>query len=276
MSVEKLLYKVSFVILLLIRNFSKANNTTRKVFALRVIAADVQTTSTFSKLTEQIFGSNFSLSSQYQACSFGEFLLLPFNDTTTTNQTITGGVGEVTITDIAIGNSAAILRDSVLINAEEKYGSLSDQFDHVIICLPPGSHIAGRTGWLGYAIYDHWLSVFNDLQCTYPSTLMHEIGHNLGLSHSDPDYDDQSCIMGYTYDEENGPKMCFNGAKSWQLGWYSDAHMSIDASLAAEWEYYEINLVGIANFNERSYEKAIIHINGTSDGNEYFIQFFLW
>jgi len=72
------------------------------------------------------------------------------------------------------------------------------QFDHVIICLPPGSLIGGRAEWIGYAFYYDWLSVFNDVQCTYPSTLMHEIGHNLGLAHSDVDYSDESCIMGYS------------------------------------------------------------------------------
>ena len=52
---------------------------------------------------------------------------------------------------------------------------------------------------------------------------MHEIGHNLGLSHSGDDsgvkqweYKDQSGIMGHSYKEENSPRMCFNGAKRYE------------------------------------------------------------
>jgi hypothetical protein len=29
-----------------------------------------------------------------------------------------------------------------------------------------------------YAYLDHWLSVYNDVWCAYPSGLMHEIGKN--------------------------------------------------------------------------------------------------
>merc|ERR1711877_84705 len=52
---------------------------------------------------------------------------------------------------------------------------------------------------------------------------MHEIGHNLGLGHSNEpgqSYGDQSSMMGYSYDIDDGPKMCFNAAKNYQLGWY--------------------------------------------------------
>jgi len=52
---------------------------------------------------------------------------------------------------------------------------------------------------------------------------MHEVGHNLGLGHSNEGetaYGDQSALMGYSYDSDDGPKMCFNAAKNFQLGWY--------------------------------------------------------
>lgn len=49
---------------------------------------------------------------------------------------------------------------------------------------------------------------------------MHEIGHNLRLSHAGDDsntaqaeYQDQSGIMGFSYIGDNTPRMCFNGVK---------------------------------------------------------------
>jgi hypothetical protein len=34
--------------------------------------------------------------------------------------------------------------------------------------------------------------------------------------------------MGYSYFNTNGPKMCFNAAQSWQLGWYSEKAVTLD------------------------------------------------
>lgn len=36
--------------------------------------------------------------------------------------------------------------------------------------------------------------------------------------------------MGYSYAYDEAPKICFNGAKSWQLGWYDDKSKSITPS----------------------------------------------
>ena len=102
---------------------------------------------------------------------------------------MTSSVKEVTIEGNAIGNSAAVLRESTLAAAMEKHGKLSSQFDHVIMCLPPGSSIYGRREWVGCAFLNHWLPIFNNLQWTCLSALMYKIGYNLGLSHSNADYD---------------------------------------------------------------------------------------
>jgi len=118
---SNVLLGLSFFVILSILKCSRGI-TNKTVFVLRVIANDASTSPLSSKLSEQIFGSNFSLSAQYEACSFGQFMLLPFNDTTTTKETIIDGIGDVTIKNNAIGNSAAILREAVLAAATDKYG----------------------------------------------------------------------------------------------------------------------------------------------------------
>ena len=57
------------------------------------------------------------------------------------------------------------------------------------------------------------------------------IGHNIGLLHSHDEYSygDGTCLMGATQTKVNGPHLCFNSAKSWQLEWYGDAHLVLHA-----------------------------------------------
>jgi hypothetical protein len=37
-------------------------------------------------------------------------------------------------------------------------------------------------------------------------------------------------MMGYSYSNDEGPVMCFNPAKSWQLGWYSDKRVAVNVN----------------------------------------------
>ena len=60
---------------------------------------------------------------------------------------------------------------------------------------------------------------------------MHETGHNLDLAHSgqlddttNVEYGDSSCTMGYTNGVDRA--ICFNGAKSVELGMYSIINVS--------------------------------------------------
>ena len=80
---------------------------------------------------------------------------------------------------------------------------------------------------------------------------MHEIGHNIGLYHSNENnilYEDQSCMMGFSYvSDHETPQMCFNGAKSWVLGWYNDKSRSIDLDPASQ-ESWTGRLVGVTDY----------------------------
>lgn len=102
-----------------------------------------------------------------------------------------------------------------------------------------------------------WLSVFNDDWCRYPSSQVHEVGHNLGLNHagegSDP-YDDRTGLMGYSYPTFN-QKMCYNPAKSWQLGWYSLRRQVLDFSSRGG---FRGSLIGINDYqNSASFGKNV-------------------
>lgn len=102
----------------------------------------------------------------------------------------------------------------------EKIGDELDSYDHVISCLPRGSTSRSGGSWKAYAYADWNRSFFNNQNCGYLSTVIHELGHNLGLGHAGKGYngyDDRSGIMGYGYNEVDWPIMCFNGAMNHQL-----------------------------------------------------------
>ena len=74
--------------------------------------------------------------------------------------------------------------------------------------------------------------MFNNEWCQYSSTQVHEDGHNLGLYHAgegNDEYGDETGFMGYSYASFE-TKMCYNNAKSWQLGWYGLKHETLDFS----------------------------------------------
>ena len=81
---------------------------------------------------------------------------------------------------------------------------------------------------------------------------MHEVGHNIGLYHSNEnnrEYNDQSCLMGFSYSNNHeGPKMCFNGVKSWALGWYRDKSTSIDLDTNNQNSSWNGKLVGVTDY----------------------------
>ena len=59
--------------------------------------------------------------------------------------------------------------------------------------------------------------------------------------------------MGYSYSADEGPIMCFNGPKNWQLGWFSDREVALNSG--SSWSG---NLYGISNYQSSSNGDAVI------------------
>jgi len=85
--------------------------------------------------------------------------------------------------------------------------------------------------------------------------------HNLGLAHSNENgntYNDQSGMMGYSYSQDNGPLMCFNAAKSWQLGWLQDRRVTYEFTQLGTVNY---RLIGQSEYNSATgSDKTLIKV----------------
>lgn len=69
----------------------------------------------------------------------------------------------------------------------------------------------------------------------------------------------------------DGPVSCYNGPKSWKLGWYSDRHETIDPSKLSK-DGQVINMIGLANYeNSISTDKVIVQITNLPFGNDEMI-----
>jgi hypothetical protein len=168
----------------------------KSLLILRVTALDSGHSLSQAQLSARIFGIGdnapvVSVRSQYDSCSFGKFKILP-----ATGTGITGGVHHVEIAS-AVGKDPFNLENQVTAIAERTLGHLESRFDHVMICLPPGTLYQGtKSKWYAYSYLNWYRTVYNDEWCGYYSVPMHELGHNLALQHSNEAstfYGDQTC-----------------------------------------------------------------------------------
>lgn len=229
----------------------------KALLVVRVMAPDASTSISSEKLSQSVFGAT-SARSQYSDCSFNKLNFHP-----ATGPGVSNGVMEITIPQNVKGIASYVVQNAIT----ENLGGKPLNADHVMYCLPPGT----TGGWIAYAYTNHWLSVYNDKWCTYLSAQMHEIGHNFGLLHSGEDktaYGDQSGYMGYSYGVENEPLMCFNGPKSWQLGWYMDKTHSMNATKR---EKYEGSISGIVDYATTTLP-VIIRLQ-TEDSKDVFVMY---
>jgi len=242
----------------------------KSILIIRADAPDSSTTANPSTLREEVAGVGgndpVNLSSQYSACSYGQ---LTFSlNTQYGNQ----GVHEVTITTSVTGVDDGIIKNAMRDQSEIdlEVSDLKLTADYVLLCIPPGT----SGGWIAYAYVNHWLSVYNNNWCTYPSGLMHEVGHNLGLAHSgvegQSEYADSSGLMGVSYGSDDTPLMCFNGAKTYQLDWFPTFTQDVTADTSFSWSG---DLIGFTDKNRAQSNDKMIFRLIPKNNDEYYVHF---
>jgi len=122
------------------------------------------------------------------------------------------GVYEVTISQNTNGVTMGTIEDQVTSQTfRDLVSGWRNNFDYVMYCLPNGV-----AGGIAYTYINCRLLVYNNEWCTYPSGQIYDLGHNIGLGHSgegNGEYEDQSCMMGYSCSQDEDPVMCFKCEK---------------------------------------------------------------
>ncbi|GFH59960.1 hypothetical protein CTEN210_16436 [Chaetoceros tenuissimus] len=218
---------------------------TKSVVVFRATVDATPPSSTSVTISENVFStaSNMiTLSSQFSACSNNQ---LNFEAGTFTNFSYkASGVVEVVLNNVL--NSVDDQPIDISNAIKSQFGTNMDQIDHKMYVVPPGTYSDGSTTWVAFASKpgeDGW---YNDDWILDVNTLIHETGHNLDLSHSgegNNEYADTSCNMGYTTGVDRA--ICFNGAKSVELGWYNNRVATINPHFGDE---FSGRLIGVNDY----------------------------
>ena len=240
------------------RNLAPSAPGTLDTLVVRVISGDnTVIDASPAQLRNDIFEDAFCLATGYAACSKNQLIIAPIPSKGDK------GIVDVRIDAIENGSNDNDFREQAVTKLTETYGRLDNFSDLVMLCLPEGTG-----NFVAYAYVNSYLSVYNSYWCQRASAQMHEVGHNLGLGHSNEGtqaYGDQSSMMGYSYNQDDGPKMCFNPAKGYQLGWYDRQKLTFDPLITTSqnnaFATKSFILNGVINYNTNSQQATLQNTN---------------
>ena len=84
-------------------------------------------------------------------------------------------------------------------------------------------------------------------------------------------------MMGYSYNQDDGPQKCFNAAKNWQLGWYNNQKESYNPIAVQNIDVSKsFTMNGVDEYKTESLESngelIILRLeNGSNGQNDYYI-----
>eukprot|EP00535_Pseudo-nitzschia_heimii_P006033 CAMPEP_0197181834 /NCGR_PEP_ID=MMETSP1423-20130617/5994_1 /TAXON_ID=476441 /ORGANISM="Pseudo-nitzschia heimii, Strain UNC1101" /LENGTH=704 /DNA_ID=CAMNT_0042632159 /DNA_START=286 /DNA_END=2397 /DNA_ORIENTATION=- len=239
-------------------------------------------------IKDSLFNDNVSLQRTFKECSYNKLTFNPFRGETETGVFIKEGVVTVKLNAENSAEVKEVIQDEVTLEdnptlrnrvnrfarvaAEETLGDLQSQFDYVLFILPNGIE-----GFLAVAALNRFDSYFTEKWILRPSFPLHEIGHNLGMDHAGEFRvrDDTVGYMGFSYDDYNGPLMCFNPANSFYLGWYQEQTASYDAYDSGTGRLFTLN--GISDYKPEnagtgeSRRLVILRLTQSSRDWDYYI-----
>jgi len=224
--------------------------------------------STVEQLENDVFDDAVCLKTHMEACSYDQLKIQPFQGVTKTGKVISHGVVDLQADFDINEDSRNAMRNGSHRLCKEHFDDCKE-FDLVMFCVPPGQN------FLAFANVNSKNSWYNDKWCGYSSAQMHEVGHNLGLAHSGgtivggKKYADTTGVMGFSSRKDDTRK-CFNPAKSYQLGWYSDKVKTLNP---LETGTQQFTLNGVSDYQTNENALIVLRLNQISLEQDYYITF---
>jgi len=250
------------------RRLAPGNNGQKSILFVRVVAADGPPTPSLNDISNKAFGT-FGATESFRAgmarCSYNQLLMNPASVAFASN-----GVIEISIPQKAKGNSDNTIWNAAhnILMAKLNVNDMSTVVDHLVYCIPGGTTMIAAA----IAFIPGYISWYNNEYCIDPGTVMHELGHNINLSHSSElmgEYSDATCMMGW-----GGWPNCYNGAKSFQLGWYAPRTQVIDLLTTSVLNPMTFTLIGTTDYqNPRNSASAMVVLKLEAGDRDYYVAF---
>lgn len=228
---------------------------------VRISAPDVTPQLSKEEAYEIAFGETLSASSQYRACSGGDYEFVPFQT----------GIIDIMLDEPIHVHHRHTIRPAAQVHVCRYFSheaecdpALLEGIDHILYLIPGGLADGNLQGWMRGAVGGSY-SLYQEPSFAVES-ILHESSHNFYLGHSresltsnpdhddqeDPEYGDDTGVMGSSYFlwSENGNRRCFNGAHLWRAGWLERARLELSPLEGS----VVVNLVGVADVGETTAE----------------------
>jgi hypothetical protein len=242
---------------------------TLKVLVIRVTDKNNKSpTANDAQLIDDIFTDSSSLATQTMACSYGALEIVPFEGKSPNNYDIQNGIINVKV-DRYDSNQGMLLDLAALGAARALIGDYNHpMFDLIMMVLPKSD--SSKVAW---SFADSKFSFYHNDWARRVSAQMHEVGHNLGLSHSghlDDEYGDQTGFMGYANGEDD-ELMCYNQQNNYQLGWYQDKTERINPVDGSG--PFDLILNGVSDYDRINDAVVVLHLDQIDQDEDYFVGF---
>jgi len=231
-------------------------NGVKEILVVRVTSLDgsIAPSQSEAQLVNDFFQDENNLAKRFDDCSNGQLKFTPAQGTNVNNGILTvktavnlNQMDWQTCGNVATAAAGLITRD------------------HILIVCPNEVDFNGAAAWGSTGGVITW---YRSQFASFPVIQVHEIGHNLGHSHSTAD---PTCHMGNRGSwTDVGTKFCFNGAKTFVNGWYSEYHHTMDPLT----ETFYGKMYGINTVRDRSIPsdgKVVIRLTNDNEWPWYLI-----
>lgn len=215
------------------------------------------------KMMDDVFLDENNVRKRYMECSNNQLEFIPAEGNNVENG--------VMLVETNINLST---RNFVECGDEGLKAATNVERDFTMLICPDSTDFEGAIAWAN----SESLTWYKSNVASFPTVQTHELGHNFGHSHSGKgsnEYGDGSCIMSYFGSATDiGTKYCFNGAKTYYFGWFSDNQSDVVLSSNMLASFTLVGVEAVRNNIIQRNQLMVVKINADNFLNDdLFIMF---